>query len=103
MSDSSSNNPINVSLVRRIDAVCDRFESAWKGSERPRIEDYLADWQGEDRLALAGELVQLDAYYRAQAGEKPRLEDYQERFPELDPRSFDETISPSRGIDRRSV
>src|SRR5215472_15036106 len=49
------------SLVGRIDKVCDRFESAWKSGatedQRPRIEQYLGDTVGLERLALLRELI----------------------------------------------
>ena len=37
-------------LARSIDGVCNRFEAAWKALP-PRVEDYLDDWTGAERLA----------------------------------------------------
>jgi WD40 repeat protein len=70
-----------LSVAVRLERVCDRFETDWH-TGRPRIEDFLADWQGEQRLALLRELVALDVLYRRAHGEECRAADY-ERFPEL--------------------
>ena len=49
-----------LSSARRVDAVCDRFEAAWKDGERPRIVDYLATVAAADRPALLRELQALE-------------------------------------------
>lgn len=70
-----SNPTVDTSLslddVRAIDAVCDRFESAWRGGARPRAEDYLGDLPPETALPLLAELLGLELYYRRLAGEAP--------------------------------
>jgi serine/threonine-protein kinase len=74
-------------VVDRIDAVCDRFEAAWKAAAagtEPRIEDYVGPFPQGERAALLGELVLLDVHYRARRGERPRPEEYGARFPALD-------------------
>ena len=96
------------SFSAEIDAICDRFEAAWKVGERPRIEDYFlpqADTLAQRQLLV--ELVKLDLGYRWQrasdrdaatiehdatpGGEpsrlswKPRLEEYLSCYPELGP------------------
>ena len=63
--------------ARQVDEVCDRFETACRAGQYPRIEDYLKECPDEARRALLHELIQLDEYYRR--------EDYRRRFPELDP------------------
>jgi len=50
-----------------IDSLCDRFESAWQGGERPRIEDFLTREPGVQSLPfreLLTELVKIDIEYR---------------------------------------
>jgi serine/threonine protein kinase/Tfp pilus assembly protein PilF len=74
-----------VSLAERVDAVCYRFEKAWRTGKRPRIEDYLVGVADIDRPALLRELVPLDADYRRRAGEQPRRDEYMARFPDLAP------------------
>ena len=67
------------------DGVCDRFEAACKGGERPRIEDYLGDSAGGGRGALLRELLIVELCYRGRRGESLVREDYLERFPEHGP------------------
>ena len=42
---------------RFIDRRCDRYEEDWLASRQPRIEDYLGDLEGEERVAMWLELV----------------------------------------------
>jgi tRNA A-37 threonylcarbamoyl transferase component Bud32 len=76
-------------LARRVDQVCDRFEAAWKAAgcmeQRPRIEDYVRDVPEPEHSALLRELLVLEMAQRGRAGETLRLEDYQARFPTLEP------------------
>ncbi len=69
---------------RRVDEVCLRFDSAWKGGGRPRIEDYLGDAVGPERAALLRELILVDVFYRRGSGEAPQPQEYLARFPDLD-------------------
>jgi hypothetical protein len=48
-----------VDLMRRVDAVCDRFEAALQSGEVPRIEFYLGLVPDSARLVLLGELLSL--------------------------------------------
>jgi tRNA A-37 threonylcarbamoyl transferase component Bud32 len=68
------------SLARLVDQVCGRFEAAWRGGERPRVEDFLGDEPEPARSALLRELIFLEAYYRLARGEDFQLEEYQARF-----------------------
>lgn len=94
------------------EAILDRFESAWRGGSRPRIEEYLPSTSDPEnsttarsstaRRELLEELVMLDLWYRwrradeasGSAGStgsedasalpaRPLLEDYLDRFVEL--------------------
>jgi serine/threonine-protein kinase len=76
------------SLTPLGDAACDRFEAAWRAGQRPRIEDHLAAVPEPERPALLRELILLEVDYRRLAGERPRAEEYLERFPVLDGISF---------------
>ena len=73
---SESSGPIGEvppALGRRIDAVCDRFEAAWRSGTAPRLEDFLVGWEGAERAALLHELLALDADYRkARRASRPR-------------------------------
>jgi serine/threonine-protein kinase len=74
-----------VSLARRIDAACGRYEHDWAAGQRPRIEDYLGEVPESEQPALLRELLPLEADYRRRLGEDPRPEEYLARFPSLDP------------------
>jgi WD40 repeat protein len=86
---STGQQPWPAALARFVDQVCDRFEAAWKahasGSERPRLEDYLAELLEPERPELLVELIRVEVFYRRRAGEVPRPEDYQVPFPILKP------------------
>jgi tetratricopeptide (TPR) repeat protein len=86
MSDVSSrrDSPLSLSLVLRINEVCNRFELAWQTGPRPRLEDFLSDTPEPERSALLRELIALDIDYRRRAGENPTAEEYRERFPAVD-------------------
>jgi eukaryotic-like serine/threonine-protein kinase len=89
-------------LERRVDEVCDSFESEWKAALRsggtPRVEDFLGDSAGAEREALLRELIPLDVWYRRRRGEDPRPGDYAESFPGLDPAWLEEAVgAPGSG------
>jgi hypothetical protein len=71
----------------RVDAICDRFESAWRAAassgQRLRIEDYVGD-PASEHASLLCELAALDIAYRRSAGENPSLVEYRARFTNLD-------------------
>jgi WD40 repeat protein/tRNA A-37 threonylcarbamoyl transferase component Bud32 len=72
-------------LGRRIDETCNRYEAAWRSGSPPRVEDFLAGWEGTERQALLRELVPLDADYCRARGLDCSPEDYLQRFADLDP------------------
>lgn len=59
----------SLSLARRVDAVCDRFEAEWRAGRRPRIDDFVAAAPESDREALRQALraVELELRGRGQA------------------------------------
>jgi serine/threonine protein kinase len=83
-------------MARRVDALCNRFEEAWKAAEgenqRPGIEEFLAELAEIERAALLRALIALDVDYRCQRGESPRPEEYLARFPTLDPAWLQRTV-----------
>jgi serine/threonine-protein kinase len=100
---------LSESLARQVDQVCNRFEAAWKGGGRPRLEDFLDDVSGPGRVALLRELVLLDVHYRRARGEDCRPEEYRAYLPALGadwlagaladagPPADGETLSAARG------
>ncbi len=95
MSDPSQldNERLPYSLARRIDQVCDQYEIAWKEHRPPPIEDCLGAAGEPERSALLRELIRLEVYYRRARGEACCLEDYQVRFPQLDPTWLANTLA----------
>jgi WD40 repeat protein/serine/threonine protein kinase len=74
----------DAATLERIDEAADRFESAWRGGERPSIEDLVAAAPPSDRDRLLPELVLVEWGLRLSSGEVPRASDYEARFPSLD-------------------
>src|ERR1043165_1986888 len=62
--------------------IVERFERAWKSGLRPRIEDFLGHPE-IDRQTLLFELVHTDLELRLKEDESAQVEDYLQRFPEL--------------------
>ncbi len=73
---------LSPTLVLRVDGLCDRFEAAWAGGERPRIEDFLEGLGDAESSAAMHELVALEVALRRAAGEEPAHADYDARFPQ---------------------
>ena len=65
----------------RVDRACQRFESAWKKGQRPRIEDFLDADTAPVRAVLLHELLALELTYRRQSQDQPRAEEFERRFP----------------------
>jgi serine/threonine protein kinase len=80
----SDSGALPLSVERRVDQICRRFEAAWRAlaGPRPCIGDYINDVTGPGRLALLRELLCLDVEYRREAGEEPAPEDYLSQFPD---------------------
>ena len=76
MSDRPSSNlgGLELDLSREIDAVCRRFEAAWREGRQPRIDDYLVDVLDEGRPALRAELSALERELRQSEETRPRPE-----------------------------
>jgi len=74
-------------LAEWVDQVAEDFEVAWIAGRPPRIDDFLATAQGEQRSALLPVLITLDLEYRNKAGESRTLEEYSKEYPELEARA----------------
>jgi WD40 repeat protein/serine/threonine protein kinase len=76
--------------------ICDRFEAAWSavhtGSDRPRLENFLAEAGQPERESLLRELVGIEIDYRRRTGECPSHDEYCARFPTLSPDWFHELL-----------
>jgi serine/threonine-protein kinase len=80
-SPSPGTNSPGLSAAYRVNAVCDRFEAAWRAGTSPRIEDELPELAESDRPALLRELVALEIEIRRRLGERPTPAEYRDRFP----------------------
>ena len=66
----------------RLEEIIERFEEAWRGGQRPVIDDYLkAEQIAPQQLLL--ELVHAELECRLKAGEEVRVETYFERYPQI--------------------
>jgi WD40 repeat protein len=64
------------------EAVIRCFEDAWKSGGRPDPFSFIPT-NTRDADPLLAELVQIDLEFRFRAGERPRVEDYTARYPQL--------------------
>ncbi len=70
------------SVSAEIDAICDRFEAAWKAGQRPLIEDHLCQVPEPARASLLRHLLAVELHYRQAARESLDAGHYRERFPQ---------------------
>ena len=70
--------------LMHIEAICDRFEAAWRADGRPDLAAFMADGPGPDpaRDRLLHGLLTLDLEFRIGRGESPDPQAYLEQFPE---------------------
>jgi len=64
----------------RVDSACDRYELAWRGGQRPHLEQSVKSAPQEHRVELLRELLVLEIELRFGAGERPVPGDYVDRF-----------------------
>jgi serine/threonine protein kinase len=76
-----SDESVPLSLERRVDEACDRFEDAWRAGQGPRIENYLAGAAEPARGVLLRELLALEIDLRREAGDMPTPEEYKRLLP----------------------
>lgn len=69
-------------LVRRLDALCDRFEAALQSGANPRIENYLDGVEETVRDCLLRELLHLEVTYTLSRDASVDLANFRERFPD---------------------
>ncbi len=75
-----SNPPETLSRLEQVDAICLRFEDAWRAGSRPRLETYLDSVPPPDRTGLLGELLLVEWSYRAKTGDSFYHDEYGRRF-----------------------
>src|SRR5262245_49192691 len=62
--------------------IVQRFRDAWKRADSPPLDDYLP-LHTADRRAVLVDLIRVDIDQRRRAGERPRVDAYLLRYPEL--------------------
>jgi eukaryotic-like serine/threonine-protein kinase len=88
MSEGASTQPGQPPAGPTLQALCARFEAAWRAGLQPDIEAYLGALPEPERTTLLRELIVIDLVQRGRRGEYPRPEDYRQRFPWLDCRGL---------------
>jgi len=90
----SETNPEDRSIDRakRVDALCDEFETQCSAGDRPSIESFLLRVDGPEKQPLLIELIAIEIHYRRRNGESIAFSEYQTRFPGLSVSRLEETI-----------
>jgi tRNA A-37 threonylcarbamoyl transferase component Bud32 len=65
-----------------IDRIATLFDRDWRSATRPQIETYLAGVAEPRRSRLLEELLRVEVYYLAKAGDSPTPTLYEARFPD---------------------
>jgi serine/threonine-protein kinase len=74
--------PDPVAIARRVDALCERFEEAWRLGQGPTIEEHLPPPDDPARPSALRELVALERELRRGEGEAAPAAEYRDRFPD---------------------
>src|SRR5258708_7884360 len=89
--------PESLSLLEKIDPICDEFErvlmAAASSESRPRIEDYVIRVSADDQRALVRALLEVEIKYRRKLDETILPSDYKPRFRDHD-RLIDTLLAP---------
>jgi serine/threonine protein kinase/tetratricopeptide (TPR) repeat protein len=79
--------PSEAARALLLNDACARFEAAWKATgppdPAPRIEDFLASEESQERTDLLLRLVSLEIDHRRRRGAVPTAAEYEARFPDL--------------------
>ena len=62
--------------------VCEQFENAWRAGNRPSIEDYVNNYEHDDKAALLLELILVEKSILGKEGASSKLGEYVRCFPE---------------------
>ncbi len=68
--------------LKQIEEVVNRFESAWRRGERPRLEEFVAGFPDRLRTALVQQLVPVEIELRRRQGELTSDEEFRRRLPD---------------------
>src|SRR5437764_859076 len=75
---------VQLAVLMDIEAICDRFEAAWRADGRPDLAAFMADGPSLNRAQerLLRGLLTIDLEFRIGRGESPDPLAYLEPFPE---------------------
>ena len=68
-----------------VEGACARFETEWRAGEGAELEAYLQPTTGAERDRLLARLLPIELERRRKRGERPRLAEYHQRFPDDGP------------------
>ncbi|MBM4090821.1 MAG: hypothetical protein FJ276_15570 [Planctomycetes bacterium] len=68
--------PSEVDRGLRIEAICERYEEAWRSGQRPPIHAGLEEVEPSDRSELVKELLAREVEWRRRQGEQPSAAEY---------------------------
>src|SRR3954451_24296928 len=93
---------VPLAVLMHIEAICDRFEAAWRADDRPDLAAFMADGPGPDqaRDRLLHGLLTLDLEFRIGRGESPDPQAYLEPFPEYSTAILEIFADFGRGLGR---
>lgn len=74
-------------MLATVQDICQKFESAWTRSARPRIEDFLTGLPRDQRDSVVQQLIEIEMRLRRAAGETPTASDYAQLVAAGDERS----------------
>lgn len=66
-----------------LERTVSRFEESWRSHGPPSLDEYLPPSEHPLRRTVLAELVKIDLEYRWETGERPIIESYLQRWPEL--------------------
>ena len=81
-----------------VDELCDRFEAAWHGGDRPCLASYIGELAETDQLVAARELIRVEVECRVRRGETPHPADYERVVPEADLAWIEDIIAAEIGF-----
>lgn len=82
--DDSTFHKLSEQQMLLVNRLCNLFEAKWKRGEQAVVEDFLTDVADADRSAAVSELLPLEIEYRARANSPLPIQDYLQRFPDID-------------------
>lgn len=71
-----------IQRLLKLDALRQRFETAWRAGQRPSLQQYLDEVEAADRETALADLLGVEVELRQDGGEQPQVAEYRQRFPQ---------------------